>query len=105
MRVIFGTAPLTIDARLPDGSTAPGLLRFEARLFAVDDPDRMWVNGTVEPETAEKWLRQVNGQDKVVIGPPPAALNAPPVEIPASVLRTVPADSQIAMEWYWVRAK
>lgn len=105
MKVIFGTAPLPIASRLPNGTTAPGLLRFEARVYASGE-DEGWGDKTTVPRaTAIDWLRQVTGRDKVVVAPPPPALNAPPVEIPAAVLRALPADTQVGMEWFWVRTK
>ena len=106
MRVIFGTTPRPTAARLKDGSQYPGVLFFQAQLWSPGEEGSQWGRGSHRPlPTAGTWLKQVNSRDKIVIVPPPEAVDTPPVEIPAALLRTLPADAQVTMEWNWLRTR
>jgi hypothetical protein len=103
MRVVFESAPVPVTT-LFNGSKFSGLLRFQAQVYSAEEPGIVLQGGRIPPAAAD-WLKQVNAQDKVVISPPPIALQAPPVEVPAALLRAIPADAYVAMEWEWRRLR
>jgi hypothetical protein len=103
MQVIFGTVPVPFPARLANGDTADGVLQFQVQVYAPGEEDSVWPTGHV-PHTASEWLSQVNSQDKIVVAPPATRLpTTPPIEVPAAVLRTLPGDVLVVMEWAWMR--
>lgn len=99
MNVVFATVPMPAKALLPNGTIADGVLHFEARVFEPGEPGSIWEGGRA-PATAKEWLAQANG-DRVFVLAPKAHAGAPPVGIPAAVLRTLSPETAVSMEWWW----
>lgn len=101
MQVILETIPAPFPGRTPDGKTADGAVQFQVQVYTAGEEGSVWPNGHV-PNTASEWLKQVNGQDRIMISPPASRLpTAPPMAVPAALLRALPGDALVVMEWSW----
>lgn len=97
MNIVFKTVPLPATAVLP-GGTKHGFIEFQVKVFDRGEQSR-WRH---ELATAAQWLAQVTPADTVVISPlVDRHPDVPPVPLPAAVLRALPGDALVAMEFWW----
>lgn len=101
MKVVLKTLPVVAAMRGRGGTIATGALHFEAQAYSPGEDGSVWQAGQRQPATAAEWLKDANSQGMVVVAPPPFAVAVPPVEVPAGLLRSLPADTLVAMEWTW----
>jgi hypothetical protein len=88
---------------MPSGGLANGLLQFQVQVYEEGDEGAVLGRNGKRPPSARDWLQRANAKDKIVVTPPPQTPTAPPVEVPAEILRAVPPDALVVMEWEWRR--
>lgn len=101
MRVILVAGPHRAAIRQPNGTIAYGEVRFEAQVYS---PGEIGAAHTEKaPPTPDRWLRNKDAHDMILIPPPSKVDGVPPVAIPAKILSSLPADAGVVMEWTWER--
>jgi hypothetical protein len=98
MKVIFESPRILGIALLPNGREIHGLLQFQAIAFEPAEEGSVLPNGRA-PDSAAQWLKQVNQEGSVVIGPPSHHPGLNPIAIPAARLRDLAPDTGVVMEW------
>lgn len=100
MQVLLKKASIPGTVRnVKTGEKLTGSVHFEVQLYSEGERRNPW-DGSVAPATAAEWLRQEIG-GSVVVPPPPPLLDVPAVEVPAAVLRALPSNARVVMEWEW----
>jgi hypothetical protein len=100
LNVVFKTVPRAATAVLPEG-TKQGYIEFQVKVFTRGEEGSVWQNGR-EPASAAQWLGQVTPADTIIISPwSERHPDVPPVPLPAAVLRALPPDALVAMEFWW----
>jgi hypothetical protein len=97
VNVIFSAPPVPGTGKLANGKEILGLLSLEVQTYAAGETGAVGPSGR-EPDDAAKWLKQTNIQDQILISPPPI-MGGPAVAVPAALLRALPLDTWVVMEW------